>query len=53
MHKETKCSPTAPFVFQMLKSFQVETQEKEDVQMAYRFILMPSSIPLLTFRPVS
>lgn len=42
-----------PFVFQMLKSFHLETQEKEDVQMAYHFVLMPSSSPLLTFRPVN
>ncbi|NP_001028401.2 cytochrome P450, family 11, subfamily b, polypeptide 1 [Mus musculus] len=37
----------------VLKSFHVETQEKEDVRMAYRFVLMPSSSPLLTFRPVN
>ncbi|XP_051016518.1 cytochrome P450 11B2, mitochondrial-like isoform X1 [Acomys russatus] len=37
----------------VLKTFQVETQEHEDVQMVYRFVLMPSSSPLLTFRPVS
>ncbi|CAH6791018.1 Cyp11b3 [Phodopus roborovskii] len=36
----------------VLKSFKVETQEQEDVQMAYRFVLMPSSTPLLTLRPV-
>lgn len=42
-----------PLVFQMLKSVHVETQEKEDVPMSYHFILMPSSSPLLTFRPVS
>lgn len=51
--KEARCSPTLPLVFQVLKSFQVETQEKEDMQMAYRFVLMPSSSPVLTFRPVS
>ncbi|XP_063119046.1 cytochrome P450 11B2, mitochondrial isoform X1 [Rattus norvegicus] len=37
----------------MLKTFQVETLRQEDVQMAYRFVLMPSSSPVLTFRPVS
>ncbi|KAL1767358.1 cytochrome P450, family 11, subfamily b, polypeptide 1 [Sigmodon hispidus] len=37
----------------ILKSFQVETLRQEDVQMAYRFVLVPSSSPLLTFRPVS
>lgn len=42
-----------PVLFQVLKSFHVETQEKEDVRMAYRFVLMPSSSPLLTFRPVN
>lgn len=47
--KDARCSPTPPLVFQMLKSFHVETQEKEDVQMAYRFVLMPRSSPLLTF----
>lgn len=51
--KEARCSPTPPLVFQVLKSFHVETQEKEDVQMVYRFVLTPSSSPVLTFRPVS
>ncbi|XP_055482536.1 cytochrome P450 11B1, mitochondrial-like isoform X1 [Psammomys obesus] len=37
----------------ILKSFHVETQEQEDVQMVYRFVLMPSSSPLLTFRLAS
>ncbi|KAL6081335.1 hypothetical protein STEG23_037616, partial [Scotinomys teguina] len=37
----------------VLKSFRVETLRQEDVQMVYRFVLMPSSSPLLTFRPVS
>nr|XP_042120983.1 cytochrome P450 11B2, mitochondrial isoform X1 [Peromyscus maniculatus bairdii] len=37
----------------VLKSFQVETLRQEDVQMVYRFVLMPTSSPLLTFRPVS
>lgn len=40
-------------VFQILKTFQVETLRQEDVQMVYRFVLMPSSSPVLTFRPVS
>nr|XP_034373082.1 cytochrome P450 11B2, mitochondrial isoform X2 [Arvicanthis niloticus] len=37
----------------ILKTFQVETLRQEDVQMVYRFVLMPSSSPVLTFRPVS
>lgn len=46
-------TPTPHLVFQILKAFQVETLRQEDVQMAYRFVLMPSSSPVLTFRPVS
>ncbi|XP_036064799.1 cytochrome P450 11B1, mitochondrial-like isoform X2 [Onychomys torridus] len=37
----------------ILKSFTVETPRQEDVQMVYRFVLVPNSSPLLTFRPVS
>lgn len=37
----------------MLKTFQVETLRQEDMQMVFRFLLMPSSSPFLTFRPVS
>ncbi|KAM4864777.1 cytochrome P450 11B2, mitochondrial [Thomomys bottae] len=37
----------------VLKSFQVKTLLKEDLKMAYRFVLMPTSFPLLTFQPVS
>ncbi|XP_052603397.1 cytochrome P450 11B1, mitochondrial-like [Peromyscus californicus insignis] len=37
----------------ILKSFTVETPRQEDVQLAYRFVLVPNSSPLLTFRPVS
>ncbi|XP_057648326.1 cytochrome P450 11B1, mitochondrial-like isoform X3 [Chionomys nivalis] len=37
----------------VLKSFKVETKEQSDVQMVYRFVLMPSPSPLLTFRPAS
>ncbi|XP_032772560.1 cytochrome P450 11B1, mitochondrial isoform X2 [Rattus rattus] len=37
----------------MLKTFQVETLRQEDVQMAYRFVLMPNPRLILTFRPVS
>ncbi|XP_036064760.1 cytochrome P450 11B1, mitochondrial-like isoform X2 [Onychomys torridus] len=37
----------------ILKSFTVETPRPEDVQMAYRFVLVPNSSPFLTFRPVS
>lgn len=36
----------------VLKSFQVETVTREDVRMIYRFILMPSTLPLLTFRAI-
>lgn len=45
--------PPPQLVFQILKTFQVETLRQEDVQMIYRFVLMPSSSPVLTFRPVS
>ncbi|GAB1299456.1 Steroid 11-beta-monooxygenase [Apodemus speciosus] len=37
----------------ILKTFQVETLRQEDVQMVYRFVLMPRSSPVLTFRPVN
>ncbi|CAO2636495.1 Cytochrome P450 11B1, mitochondrial [Lemmus lemmus] len=37
----------------VLKSFKAETKEQSDVQMAYRFALVPSCSPLLTFRPAS
>lgn len=37
-------------MFQVLKSFCVETKEQKDVQMVYRFLLLPSSSPSLTFR---
>lgn len=43
----------APVVFQVLKSFKVETKEQSDVPMAYRFVLVPSPSPLFTFRPAS
>ncbi|XP_039701894.1 cytochrome P450 11B1, mitochondrial-like [Pteropus medius] len=36
----------------VLKNFQVETLTREDVRMIYRFILMPSTLPLLTFRAI-
>uniref|UniRef100_A0A8C6REF3 steroid 11beta-monooxygenase n=1 Tax=Nannospalax galili TaxID=1026970 RepID=A0A8C6REF3_NANGA len=38
----------------VLRSFQVETLRQEDVRMVYRFVLVPSSCPLLlsTLRPV-
>ena len=45
--------PLSNLVFQILKTFQVETLRQEDVQMVYRFVLMPRSSPVLTFRPVS
>ncbi|KAM7075758.1 cytochrome P450 11B2, mitochondrial isoform 3-T3 [Molossus nigricans] len=37
----------------VLKHFQVDTITQEDVKMVYRFILMPSTIPLLTFRAIN
>ncbi|XP_050001355.1 cytochrome P450 11B1, mitochondrial-like [Alexandromys fortis] len=37
----------------VLKSFKVETKEQSDVQMVYRFVMVPSPSPLLTFRPAS
>ncbi|XP_059528485.1 cytochrome P450 11B1, mitochondrial-like [Myotis daubentonii] len=37
----------------VLKRFQVDTLTQADVRMVYRFVLMPSVIPLLTFRAVS
>ncbi|XP_069882011.1 cytochrome P450 11B2, mitochondrial-like [Dipodomys merriami] len=37
----------------VLKSFQVKTLLQEDLKMAYRFVLMPTSFPLLTFQPAS
>ncbi|KAM6171847.1 LOW QUALITY PROTEIN: cytochrome P450 11B1, mitochondrial-like [Erethizon dorsatum] len=36
----------------VLKSFHVETPQQEDVKLSYHFVLMPTSFPLLTFRPV-
>ncbi|XP_058420445.1 cytochrome P450 11B1, mitochondrial-like isoform X1 [Diceros bicornis minor] len=36
----------------VLKNFVVETLTREDVKMIYRFILMPSTLPLLTFRAI-
>ncbi|XP_012880603.1 PREDICTED: cytochrome P450 11B2, mitochondrial-like [Dipodomys ordii] len=37
----------------VLKSFQVETLQQEDVTMTFCFLLKPVSPPLLTFRPVA
>ncbi|XP_070337857.1 cytochrome P450 11B1, mitochondrial-like isoform X2 [Equus asinus] len=37
----------------VLKNFVVETLTQEDVKMIYRFILMPSTLPLLTFRAIN
>ncbi|XP_048214426.1 cytochrome P450 11B2, mitochondrial-like [Perognathus longimembris pacificus] len=37
----------------VLKSFRVKTLLQEDLKMAYRFVLMPTAFPLLTFQPVS
>ncbi|XP_003803786.1 cytochrome P450 11B2, mitochondrial-like [Otolemur garnettii] len=34
----------------VLKNFLVETLNQEDVRMAYRFILTPTTVPILTFR---
>ncbi|XP_023579603.1 cytochrome P450 11B1, mitochondrial-like [Octodon degus] len=39
------------FLHHVLKSFHVETPHREDVSLSYRFVLMPTSLPLLTFRP--
>ncbi|XP_027416489.1 cytochrome P450 11B1, mitochondrial isoform X2 [Bos indicus x Bos taurus] len=36
----------------VLKNFLVETLEQEDIKMVYRFILMPSTLPLFTFRAI-
>ncbi|XP_044784404.1 cytochrome P450 11B1, mitochondrial-like [Bubalus kerabau] len=36
----------------VLKTFLVETLEQEDIKMVYRFILMPSTLPLFTFRAI-
>ncbi|XP_024428096.1 cytochrome P450 11B1, mitochondrial-like isoform X1 [Desmodus rotundus] len=37
----------------VLKHFQVDTLTQEDVKMVYRFVLMPSTVPLLTFRAIN
>ncbi|XP_016075672.1 PREDICTED: cytochrome P450 11B1, mitochondrial-like isoform X2 [Miniopterus natalensis] len=37
----------------VLKHFQVDTLTQDDVRMVYRFVLMPASTPLLTFRAIS
>ncbi|KAJ1076208.1 hypothetical protein K5549_018296, partial [Capra hircus] len=36
----------------VLKNFLVETLAQEDIKMVYRFILMPSTLPLFTFRAI-
>ncbi|XP_053415048.1 cytochrome P450 11B2, mitochondrial-like isoform X1 [Nycticebus coucang] len=36
----------------VLKNFLVETLNQEDVRMVYRFILTPTTVPILTFRAV-
>ncbi|XP_043339572.1 cytochrome P450 11B1, mitochondrial isoform X3 [Cervus canadensis] len=36
----------------VLKNFLVETLVQEDIKMVYRFILMPSTLPLFTFRAI-
>uniref|UniRef100_A0A8C0S9F9 steroid 11beta-monooxygenase n=1 Tax=Canis lupus familiaris TaxID=9615 RepID=A0A8C0S9F9_CANLF len=36
----------------VLNNFLVETLTHEDVKMVYRFIMMPSTLPLLTFRAI-
>ncbi|XP_012371858.1 cytochrome P450 11B1, mitochondrial-like [Octodon degus] len=41
------------FLHHMLKSFWVETAFQEDMKFTYRFVLMPTSFPLLTFHTVS
>ncbi|XP_074209304.1 cytochrome P450 11B1, mitochondrial isoform X2 [Camelus bactrianus] len=37
----------------VLKNFLVESLVQEDIKMVYRFILMPSTLPLLTFRAIN
>ncbi|XP_066235758.1 cytochrome P450 11B2, mitochondrial [Saccopteryx leptura] len=37
----------------VLKHFQVDTLTQEDINMVYRFVLMPSTLPLLTFRAIN
>nr|Q29552.1 RecName: Full=Cytochrome P450 11B1, mitochondrial; AltName: Full=CYPXIB1; AltName: Full=Cytochrome P450C11; AltName: Full=Steroid 11-beta-hydroxylase, CYP11B1; Flags: Precursor [Sus scrofa]AAB47005.1 Cytochrome P450(11 beta 0) [swine, Peptide Mitochondrial, 503 aa] [Sus scrofa]BAA07600.1 cytochrome P-450 11beta [Sus sp.] len=37
----------------VLKNFLVETLVQEDIKMIYRFIMTPSTLPLLTFRAIS
>ncbi|KAM5211521.1 cytochrome P450 11B1, mitochondrial-like isoform 2-T2 [Hipposideros larvatus] len=37
----------------VLKNFQVETLTQDDIKMIYRFILMPSTLPLLTLRAIN
>ncbi|XP_069322022.1 cytochrome P450 11B2, mitochondrial-like isoform X1 [Eulemur rufifrons] len=37
----------------VLKNFLVETLNQEDVRMVYRFILRPTTLPLLTFRAIN
>ncbi|XP_045416604.1 cytochrome P450 11B2, mitochondrial-like isoform X2 [Lemur catta] len=37
----------------VLKNFVVETLNQEDVRMVYRFILRPTTLPLLTFRAIN
>ncbi|XP_017520750.3 cytochrome P450 11B2, mitochondrial isoform X1 [Manis javanica] len=41
------------FLHHVLKGFLVDTLTQEDVRMIYRYVLMPSSLPLLTFRATS
>nr|XP_055170289.1 cytochrome P450 11B1, mitochondrial-like isoform X2 [Nyctereutes procyonoides] len=36
----------------VLNNFLVETLTHEDIKMVYRFIMMPSTLPLLTFRAI-
>ncbi|XP_074209305.1 cytochrome P450 11B1, mitochondrial isoform X3 [Camelus bactrianus] len=38
---------------EVLKNFLVESLVQEDIKMVYRFILMPSTLPLLTFRAIN
>lgn len=37
----------------MLNHFLVETLTQEDIKMTYQFILIPSTLPLLTFRAIN
>ncbi|XP_003422469.1 cytochrome P450 11B2, mitochondrial-like [Loxodonta africana] len=41
------------FLHHVLKNFLVKTVSPEDLKMVYRFVLMPSTYPLLTFQAIN